>query len=476
MVSSFILVPLLLFIILNLPLGFFKKQAAFWLTGALLLTQILLTVIHRWLPWSAYPDPLGRFFAFKLSLDGLALIMLFIIAIITIVSLLVAKSTITTPRRKFNFVNLLLISLIGMNATVLATDIFSLYVFIEITAVAAFVLIAIEKNQFAVEGTFKYLVLSMIASTFILTSIAFFMLACGDVSFKGVYAAFSSSQNIALLNFAAGLFLCGLFIKCGVVPFHGWVPDAYSEAPAAVSVLLAGIVTKVSGIYVILRLFGSVFVMGGSFQNVIMFIGIVSIVLAALAAFRQNDIKRMLAYSSISQLGYIMLAIGCGTPLAILGAILHFFNHAIFKSLLFVNAASLEKKFGSTDVTIITGLGNQLPVTTITSLVGLLSTAGIPPFSGFWSKLIIITALFSSGKFAYGSVALLASVLTLAYFLILERNVFFMKSEMASEDAGGVPFGIKFSEILLSVITIGVGLGLPFVLNAVMSQLKDILH
>jgi multicomponent Na+:H+ antiporter subunit D len=476
MVSLFILVPLLLLVILNLPFEFFRKQIAFWLTGVLLLAQILLTIIHPWLPWSTYPDPLGRFFAFKLSLDWLALIMLFSIAVVALVSLLVAKSTITTQRRKFNFINLLLISLIGMNTTVLATDIFSLYVFIEITAVAAFVLIAIEKNKFAVEGTFKYLILSMIASIFILTSIAFFILASGETSFKGIHDAISANSNIILLHFAVGLFLCGLFIKCGVVPFHGWVPDAYSEAQAAVSVLLAGIVTKVSGVYVILRLFGSVFALGESFQNVIMFIGIISIVLAALAAFRQGDIKRMLSYSSISQVGYITLAIGCATPLAFLGAVLHFFNHAIFKSLLFVNAASLEKKFGSTDATIITGLGNQLPVTSITSLVGLLSTAGLPPFSGFWSKLIIIIALFSSGRFTYGSVALLASILTLAYFLFLERNVFFMKSEMTLDEGDGIPFSIKFSEVLLAVITIGVGLGFPFILNPVILQLKNIVH
>jgi multicomponent Na+:H+ antiporter subunit D len=476
MLSSFILAPLILLLILNLPFEFLRKQIAFWLTLSLLLNQILLPVIHFWLPWSIYPDPLGRFFAFKLSLDMLSLIMLFSIAVVAFVSLLVAKSTLATERRKFNFINLLLISLIGMNTTVLATDIFSLYVFMEITAVAAFVLIAIEKNQFAVEGTFKYLILSIIASIFILTSIALLILASGDTSFKGIYAAFSSNFNTTLLNFAVGLFLCGLLIKCGVVPFHGWVPDAYSEAPIAVSVLLAGIVTKVSGIYVMLRLFSSVFVMGESFGNAIMFIGIISIVLAALAAFRQNEIKRMLAYSSISQVGYIALAVGCATPLAYLGAVLHFFNHAIFKSLLFVNSASLEKKFGSTDTAIITGLGNQLPVTSVTSLVGLLSTAGIPPLSGFWSKLIIIIALFNSGRFAYGSIALLASVLTLAYFLTLERNVFFMKPEMTMDTEDGIPFSIKFSEILLAVITIGVGLGLPFILNALTSQLKDIIH
>lgn len=472
MVSLFILVPFILLLILNLPFKFLNAQFAFWLSAVLFLIQVILALIHSWLPWSNYPLSLGQFFKFKLALDPLALIMLFTIGIVVFVSLLVAKSTMTTQKRYFNFINLLLISFIGMNATVLVADIFSLYVFVEVTAVAVFVLMAIEKNRFAIEGTFKYLVLSMIASIFILTSIAFFVLATGEISFAGIHSAFLANSNIVLLNFAAGLFLCGLFIKCGVVPFHGWVPDAYSEAQSAVSVLMAGIVTKITGIYVLMRLFSSVFVLRGHFENVIMLIGIISIVFAALAAFKQDNIKRMLAYSSISQVGYIILAIGCQTPLAILGAVLHFFNHAISKSLLFTNAASLEKKFGSTDMSIITGLGNQLPVTRTTSLVGLLSIAGIPPLSGFWSKLIIIIALFNAQRFVYGGIALLASVLTLAYFLAMERNVFFIKTEAPGIDKGGVPFSLKFCEVLLAAIIIGVGLGLPFILNSQVLPLK----
>jgi proton-translocating NADH-quinone oxidoreductase chain N len=475
MVALFILVPFIFLLILNLPFKFLNAQIAFWLSAALFLIQMFLALIHSWLPWSDYALPLGQFLKFKLSLDPLALIMLFTIGIVVLVSLLVAKSTLTTQKRYFNFINLLLVSLIGMNATVLVEDIFSLYVFVEITAVAVFVLMAIEKNRFAIEGTFKYLVLSMIASIFILTSLAFFILAAGEISFAGIHNAFLANSNIILLNFAVGLFLCGLFIKCGVVPFHGWVPDAYSEAQSAVSVLLAGIVTKITGIYVLMRLFSSVFILKGHFANVIMFIGIISIVFAALAAFRQDNIKRMLSYSSISQVGYIILAIGCGTPLAILGAILHFFNHAISKSLLFVNAAALEKKFGSTDISIITGLGNQLPVTSVTSLVGLLSTAGIPPLSGFWSKLIIIIALFNAQKFVYGWIALLTSVLTLAYFLYMERNVFFIKTEEPGENRGGIPFSLKFCEVFLAAIIIGVGLGLPFILNSKILQLKSFL-
>ncbi len=461
MLSLFILLPLLLLFVLNLPIEFVRKSS-FWLACVLLLAQVLLVLMHSIFAWSVYPDSLRSFFVFNLSVDNLTLVMLLAIGIVALVSLIVALCTISEERQRFYFINLLLICVIGMNTIVLVRDIFSLYVFIEVTSVASFILISLERNKAAIEGTFKYLILSAIATIFMLSAIAFFLLVSGDLSFASIHSAFYNQENNFILKIATSLFLCGLFIKSGVVPFHGWLPDAYSAAPACVSVLLAGIVTKVAGVYALLRLFGSVFVLTPALQSILLFAGAFSIVLAALAALTQDDFKRMLAYSSISQIGYIVLALGCGTPLAFAGAIFHFFNHAIFKSLLFVNSAALEKQFGSTDMNKLTGAGSKMPVTSFTSLIGLLSTAGIPPLSGFWSKLIIIIALFSSGKFVYAGIALLASILTLAYFLSFERRVFFSKSEPALENTGKVPFGLRFSEIALSIITAVAGVVFVF--------------
>jgi len=465
MLSLLVLMPLILLILLNLPFKYRRDSLAFWSSGALFTAQALLVLLHQVVGLGSRPDPLVRFFAFQLSLDNLALAALFTVGLIAFVSLLVGSSTITRESSRFNFVNLLLISVLGMNATVLTRDIFSLYVCIELSAVAVFVLMAVEKNKFAIEGTFKYLVLSILASIFMLTSVAFFILAAQSTAFGAIHAAFSKSSNLFLLDVAVGLFLCGALIKSGVVPFHGWVPDAYSEAHSAVSVLLAGIVTKISGIYVLIRVCTSVFLLNPHVQSALMVIGLLSIVLAALAAFTQDDIKRLLSYSSISQIGYIVLAVGCGTPLAIIGAVYHFFNHAVFKSLLFVNAASLEKKFGSTDMMIISGLGYHLPVTRLTFVLGFLSCSGLPPLAGFWSKLIIIIALFASGRPFFGAVAALSSVLTLAYFLVLERNVFFIKIETPLEDKTGVPFAMKFCEVLLAALTIAAGIGVGYILN-----------
>lgn len=464
MLSLFILAPFILLFFINICFKFLKENTVFGLIFAWLVLQIALPVLNVYAPWTVLPNMFGHFFAFDLAADQMSLVLLLTIAIVALVSLAVAKSTLEPGNRR-TFANLLLISLLGMNATVLVHDLFSLYVFIEVTAVSSFVLIALEKNRAAIEGTFKYLFLSIVASVFMLTGIALFILSAGGTSFDVLHQAFAIPSQKYVLDLAVGLFLCGVFIKSGVIPFHGWVPDAYSSAPSAVSVLLAGIVTKVSGVYALIRLLSSVFVVTPSFQNVLLWIGGISIVLAALAALTQNELKRLLSYSSISQIGYIMLALGCGTYLAFAGAVFHFFNHAIFKSLLFVNAASLKKSLGSTQLQKIAGHGMHAPVTGVTSLLAMLSTAGVPPLAGFWSKLIIILALFSCGRPFFGSLALLCSILTLAYLLIWQSRVFFQKAETSLAPVEPVPAGLVFAEVFLAVLTVGAGLLFPLILN-----------
>ena len=222
-------------------------------------------------------------------------------------------------------------------------------------------------------------------------------------------------------------------------------------------------------------------------NQTLMLVGAASIVVGALAAIGQKDLKRMLAYSSISQVGYIILGLGVGLAtlkpvagampgamnwtfgamsLGLVGAIFHLFNHAIFKSLLFVNAAAVEQQVGTTQMSKMGGLSPRMPVTNATNVLAILSTAGVPPLSGFWSKLIIIIALWQAGQFAYAFVAIGFSVVTLAYLLLIQRRVFFgvLPDELANvKEAGG---GLVIGSLLLAGITLGLGLLAPFVLSS----------
>jgi len=218
-------------------------------------------------------------------------------------------------------------------------------------------------------------------------------------------------------------------------------------------------------------LFGST----AALNNVLLSLGALSVLVGAFAALGQDNFKRMLAYSSISQVGYIVLGIGAGTPLGIFAAIFHFFNHAMFKSLLFVNGAALEKETGTVSMSKMGGLSQAMPVTGWTSVVGMLSAAGIPPLAGFWSKLLIIVALWQAGRYAYAGIAVFAGVVTLGYLLTMQRKVFFGKLAAGMDGVKEAGFGIVMPSIILASIVVLTGLLFPFLLQSFAIPIKEML-
>jgi multicomponent Na+:H+ antiporter subunit D len=460
----FIGIPFLVVALVNLPLKDLGRKAAIWLALAAAVTQMGLALSLGVLNWTGILPQFTFSFLAQFSIQGYAGLVLFTIGLVAFIALVVGKCT--AKEDSFNFINLVLLAVTGMNGVVMVNDLFSLYVFLEVTAVASFILIAVYKKKDSLEGAFKYLVLSAVATIFMLAAIAILFMKAKSVSFDAVRDMLLGAGMAPEIVIAFILFIAGLCIKAGIVPFHGWLPDAYSSASKGASVLLAGIITKVAGVYTIFTLFDRVFSRQPLIGTVLMVLGSVSIVAGALAALGQKDFKRMLAYSSISQVGYIILGIGIGTPLAFLGAILHFFNHATFKSLLFVNAAAVEVQTGTRNMDELGGLAGRMPITGGSSAVAFLSAAGIPPLSGFWSKLLIIVAAWNAALYGYAVIALLASLLTLAYFLVLQRNVFFGKIAVGLENVKEACAGIKLAEIILSLIIIAVGVAFPFILQA----------
>jgi len=189
--------------------------------------------------------------------------------------------------------------------------------------------------------------------------------------------------------------------------------------------MLSGVLIKAIGIYVLARLVFNVFGVGESELGLLRWLGILSMVTGGLLAAGQKDMKRLFAYSSISQVGFMVLGLGLGTPLGLVGALYHLINHSMFKSLLFLNAGAVEYATGTRKLKKLGGLNRMLPVTGATSLVGSMSIAGVPPFNGFWSKLIIILACVESGYYGFAAVAVAVSVVTLAYQLKVQRLAFF---------------------------------------------------
>jgi len=345
-------------------------------------------------------------------------------------------------------------------------DLFSLYVFVEVTAIATFILITASRSERGFEGAWKYIILSVVASVLMLTSIGFFLLSAGDITFDAVKTALAAPGSLTWV--AMALFLCGLFVKGGLVPFHGWLADAYTAAPAPVSVFMAGIVTKASGIFALLRIVSST--MGSALpgREILLVVGALTIVVGAFLALGQSNMKRMLAYSSVSQMGYIVLALGGDLSLGILAAGLHFFNHAISKSQLFANAAAIEEQLGTLNMDEMGGIGARMPVTAGTTAVATLSIAGLPPLAGFWSKLLIVLALWNAKEYGFAVVAILASLVTLAYFLSLQRRVFFGKTHSKWAHVKEAAPGLLVPVVALALITIALGIGFPFALRVLL--------
>lgn len=469
------IIPLAAVVVLNLPFHAILRKAAFWFGLLACLFQAGLVVFAPGYMRNYPPESVGRLLRFVPAVDNLTLVMLLAIAVVVFSALTVARYAIRDPERLFNFSNLVILALGGMNGVVLANDLFSLYVFLEVTAVASFILIAFNGDRDAFEGTFKYIILSAAATVMILAAISFLFIVTGSVSFENLHAVMASGGHDPLLVAALIFLTTGLFIKGGLVPFHGWLPDAYMAAPPATSVLLAGIVTKTTGIYTLIRLVTSVFAVSGTVNALLLIVGTISIVIGALAALGQSDFKRMLAYSSISQVGYIVLGLGSGTALGIAGAIFHLFNHSVFKSLLFVNSAAVEQQSGTRNMDKLGGISDKMPVTGTTSVIAFLSTAGIPPLSGFWSKFIVILAVWQAGHHAYAVIAILASLITLAYFLSMQRRVFFGQLARGLENLKEAGPWVLVTVTVLALITVGIGIFMPWIFQTFLLPVRSIL-
>ena len=468
MLPLLILIPLVGLLVMCIAVRSTLRRVAWSFALLACLVQIVLVIFAP--DWLAQSNDLLQRLGFHLEMTDLSRVVLLSVGIVLAASLLIGQAMLEPGRVHF-FSCLILVSLIGMNGMALVRDLFTLYVFLEITSVGSFVLIAFNRDQPALEGAFKYLVLSAVATVLMLGSIALLVMLVGDTSFAAVKGHLGSADWLAKIAVAA--FVCGLLIKGGLVPFHGWVLGAYSAASAPVSVLLGGIVTKVSGIYGLIRLASGVFPPSAQLDQVFLVIGAVSIVVGAFAAIGQSDLKRMLAYSSISQIGYIILGLGAG-PIGVVGAIFHLFNHAIFKSLLFVTSSSLEKQVGTTDMNKMGGLDSRMRITSVTGLLAMLSTAGVPPLAGFWSKLLIVVALWQTDHHVYAMIAIALSVITLAYMLVIQRKVFFGKvsEDLVNVREAGPMFLIP--AVSLAAVTLGVGLLCPLLLNSFLLPIKTL--
>jgi len=464
MVSLFIIIPFVLAAVLPLIEKISKKFLPDLLTNLAMLFLLIYSMTFgyqivvsntgiRQLQW--FNQQLNVVFA----LDGFSLFMLFAIYLLSFGVTLFSIDYMEHYGSKGIFYALFMIMVGGMSGLVLATDLFTIYVFLEVAAISSYGLVAYGLKHDELEASFKYLMLSAVATAFLLLGITLLFGLRGSLKLGDIADIVSSPNLKFATGICTGFFIFGFGLKAALVPFHSWLPDAHPSAPAPISAMLSGLLIKVSGVYALTRIFLNVFGLTPALSTVLMYLGVISILVGAITALGQGDIKRMLAYSSISQVGYIILGFGAGTSFAIMGALFHILNHALAKGLLFLNSGSVEHATGTRELDKMGGLAKRMPITAATTVVGSLSVAGVPPLNGFWSKLFIIIGLLQAKAYGFAFIAVLASIITLWYYIIIQRRAFFGKLKETLKDVKEVPFWMAVSTIFIALVCIIIGIG-----------------
>jgi len=422
------------------------------------LSLLALVAVHRQgaivYAVGAWEAPLG----ITMVLDGFSVFML---VTVNLVALLVTVFSLDYMRRftaGWLFYTLFLLMLAGMNGVVVSGDMFNLFVFLEVAAVSSYVLVAFGTGKHELEAAFKYAVMGTLGSLFILLGVALLYARTSTLNMADMANVIVAEGGGRVLSLVSALVLAGFGLKAAAVPFHAWLPDAHPSAPAPISAMLSGVLIKSLGVYALCRVFFTVIGFTPQVSSILMFLGVVSMLAGVFLAVGQWDLKRLLAYHSISQIGYVLLGIGLGTPLGIAGGLFHLFNHSLFKSLLFLDSGAIEYATGTRDLKRMGGLSRKMPVTSSTTFVASMSIAGIPPFNGFWSKLVIIVAAVEVGRYGYAFLAVLASVLTLASFTKVLRYAFQGRGGDMTESCHEVPVLMRAAMIALAALCLVGGL------------------
>lgn len=466
-----------------IPLGtafsiiFFPRRLA-WIVEIIVTMVIAALVIMAltligYSPFSYYVGNWAPPYGITLVSDSISTLLLLIINIVGFLSILYAFRYMDMFTSKVRFYTLYMLMMAGLNGIVITGDLFNLFVFLEIATIASYALVGFGCEHEELEASFKYTILGSVSSTLILLGIAIIYSVSGTLNMADIAIFISTHGLNKAILFAEALFLMGFGLKGAMVPFHAWLPDAHPSAPAPISAMLSGVVIKACGVYVLIRIFYHIVGLTYLTHLIFMSMGLLSMVVGVLLAVGQWDFKRLLAYHSISQMGYVMVGIGLGTPLGILGGLFHLMNHAFFKSLLFLCAGAIEYSTGTRNLKEMGGLFKKMPITSTMCSIASLSISGVPPFNGFWSKLIIIIALVQAKYYAIAAITAAVSFITLVSFIKVQRYALFGKLPEKFAAIKEVPYLMGGALIVLALLCIGAGMLYPFFGNTVLVMARD---
>ncbi len=439
----------------------FERLSCLLATASIIVSGVLLGLLMGPARGGSLDYSLGGWsqpWGISLVMDGIAWISS---SLTTLIGVAVALFALGSRKYGARFFFFLLMMVAGMYGVAFTGDLFTMFVCFEIIAVSVYVLIAWEGTGTGLAASLKYLVLSTTGILFFLFGIFLVYRDLGVLSISGISGALQAAggiRNTPVMHLALASLCVGIGVRTAFIPFHTWLPEAHAYAPHPISAILSGAMIKIS-FFAMVRIvlqFGGEYLLG-----LLMWIGAVTALAAVLSALAQTDVKRLLAYHSISQLGYILAVFGAGSAVALTASFLHALNHALFKSLLFLTVGAAVSHTGERDLNRISGMGSRMPVVAGAFFAGALSISGIPPFNGYASKAFITMGM--KGTDAY-PLLWITSFLTIASFMKL-GSIFLPDSGNTSPAPGSGPLPGALEKavvVVLGLMCLGTGIfGVP---------------
>lgn len=410
----------------------------------------VLSVIGGW--------PQGIGISVSASLPGVLLVL--VTALVALAVAIYGLGDIGPRRRRAGYDPLMLAMIAAVNGAFLTDDLFNLYVWFELALLAALGLLTLDRRRAQIDAAIRYAVFAMLAATFILIGVGLIYGITGTLQVSAAAAALAHRPADFATAVAGALLLGGFALKSGLVPFHLWVPASYHAAPTSALAAFAGLLTKM-GFFALLLTFAGVFAVGsggvGARGLVPLFGGLAAatMLLCAAGALAQTDMRRLLAYHVIAQVGYMMAGLALGTREGIAAAIFYMVHSIIVQANLFLGAGLIRRANGSWDLTHTGSMVRREPLFALLFAIPVLSLAGIPPLSGFWAKLIVIRESLAAGSAWLGLVALIAGLLTILSMASFWSDACWKSSR---RPARRIPWPGQVAMALLSAATVAIGI------------------
>jgi len=416
-------------------------------------------------------------------LDKLTAFMLLIINGVAAAVLLGAKESIAdeiSSDRLYLFYTAFLLNLTGLLGVIVTGDAFNLFVFIEIASLSSYAMISIGRDKRCLYAAFRYLIFGTIGASFILISVGLLYAVTGTLNMVDIFQRLPDVENTKTVTTALIFFVVGIGIKAAIFPLHLWLPDAYHYSPSIVSTFLAGTTTKVF-VYVLIRFIYSVFghdtvFVQETFNDLLMIFACAGILYGSYLAIKQDSLKRLLAYSSVAQLGYMLLGISLATEAGLAAGLIHVFNHAIIKVALFLSVACIIFYYRTDSISQLSGLAKSSPLLMAAYLIAGLSLIGVPMTAGFISKWYLIKASFESGYWGLILIIVFSSLLAIIYIWKFIEVAYFKSAETdgsISEMNKEKPVLLFFALFIFVVANIYFGLDSSLTVNAANNIASD---